>query len=663
MSDDGDDGSDSGTDSGPNPAIRLLQTVTPGVIRRSFAIKFGLVLLVMALSIGAIGLFATQAITAQTEDNAESEFQSGAGQQADIIEQWLARSELRTETLSSRQLDWRGDDPQTLSGRLSREQESEGVAELHLFDDLDTQGPTIVASTSLDAGTQLGNPDRARSWVTFEALSAVTDLPAPGVYTSDTYEVDGEQYIGFISPVDGERYLFLEMAVSDVQESLRGADADTDVGFTQVVDTGPYFTDEARANTVMIDGRGSERGKVNETYATDDGTLEPLRRAAQLDPAEQRAGVIASVSADADVIDEEYTVGYAPVADSDWVVLTHGPRSEVFGFVDTLSTWGLFITLFAVLLIAVTGSALGYSTATAIDRLTSKTDQMRAGNLDVELSSSRVDNIGRLYDGFADMRDALKQQIEESDRAREEAEVARAEAEDLATYLQERAEEYSEIMQQVSAGDMTQRMTEEGEEESMDRIAAEFNDMIEELEKTVGQLKDYVDEVEEAGAEVEQSSDTVREASEQVADSIQKISDDAYDQQERLQDISEMMDGIAGQLESVEDEDIPEVQNALADIRDVAGELNDVADLSEETLGEAEQVAGAAQEQAAELNEVSERANDLQRYAQPLRDILQRFQTEAKHEFVFSVGPTGGSASPGSGREETDDENDSESEE
>jgi hypothetical protein len=69
-------------------------------------------------------------------------------------------------------------------------------------------------------------------------------------------------------------------------------------------------------------------------------------------------------------------------------------------------------------------------------------------------------------------------------------------------------------------------------------------------------------------------------------------------------------------------------------------------------MAEAENVAGAAEEQAAELNEVSERANDLQRYAAPLRDILGRFETEAEHEFVFSVGPTGGAASPGSSPDE-----------
>ena len=39
-------------------------------------------------------------------------------------------------------------------------------------------------------------------------------------------------------------------------------------------------------------------------------------------------------------------------------------------------------------------------------------------------------------------------------------------------------------------------------------------------------------------------------------------------------------------------------------------------------------------------------ANELQRYAEPLRDILERFETEEEHEFVFSVGPTGVGASP-----------------
>jgi len=258
------------------------------------------------------------------------------------------------------------------------------------------------------------------------------------------------------------------------------------------------------------------------------------------------------------------------------------------------------------------------------------------------------------------MRTDLKQRISETEKARDEAqsarkeaEVARAEAEEMATYLQEKAEEYSEIMQQVGMGDLTQRMTADGDEESMDRIATEFNEMVEELEKTTGQLKSYVDEVEEAGSEVEQSAETVREASEQVADSIQKISDDAYDQKERLQHVADTMDSITADLEAMEAGDAA-IEKPLEQLTQVASDIDEIANLSEDTMAESQHVAGAAEEQAAELNGVSERAHDLQRYAQPLRDILGRFETEAEHEFVFSVGPTGGAQSPGT--RPTDDE-------
>jgi len=50
-------------------------------------------------------------------------------------------------------------------------------------------------------------------------------------------------------------------------------------------------------------------------------------------------------------------------------------------------------------------------------------------------------------------------------------------------YLQQKADEFSQAMEATAAGDMTQRMETEGENESMDRIANEFNSMIEELER------------------------------------------------------------------------------------------------------------------------------------------------------------------------------------
>jgi methyl-accepting chemotaxis protein len=647
----------------PNPIVRGLQTITPGIIRRSFAIKFGLVLLIMALSIGAIGLAATQVLVDQTEANAEAEFQGVASQQADVIEQWLESNAQQVRLLSANPV-WASDEASELE--ITLENEQQGLAgEVHEMHIVDVEvGPIVESSTSIDSGTTFASGDR--QWVRGE-FSAIQELGLDDIYVSDTYEQDDERVVAFVSPTAGvdERFLMVEVSVFEIQQSLRGA-LEQDVGFSQVVNTGTYQGDSETTNNVMIDARG-EAGKLLETYATSDGALEPLRLANELRDETDAAGVIARMDANDAVLDEEYTAGYAPIevqqedsqasiTTKDWVVVTHGPRSDVFGLVDALSQWGLIVTGAAVLLIGITGSILGYSTSTSIDRLTRKTDEMREGNLDVNLYTSRVDNIGRLYDGFADMRDALQQQIEEAEEsrqeaesARKEAEVARAEAEELANYLQEKTEEYSEIMQQVSAGDLTQRMTQDGEEESMDRIAAEFNEMIGELEKTTGQLKGYVDEVEEAGSEVEQSAGTVRKASEQVADSVQRISDDAYDQKERLREISATIDQITQDIEAIaEEHEGTDTEDSLAEIETIATEIHEIVDLSQETMAEAENVAGAAEEQAAELNEVSERANDLQRYAAPLRDILGRFETEAEHEFVFSVGPTGGAASPGS---------------
>ena len=626
----------------PNVAVKALQAVTPRPIRRSFAIKFGVVLAIMALSIGGIGLAATDTISQQTEDRTTQQFENSAAQQADIVEQWVRRQKLSTG-LYSTERDWSGGESDTarLTTDLASVQTGEsGVVYAHIVD-LTPDGPEVVASTSLSSGDPI-TTNSPRGFLATES-DQLDGLDSAGVYKSDTYEVDGEQVVGFVSKTSSDvgenrtRFLFLEVSISDLRTSLQS----TGPRQTEVVDQNSY--------RVMVSGNASD---TLSPYSTDDASREPIREAADLRNTDNASGVIARMGADSQVIDEPYTVGYAPVPDTDWVVVTQAPRSSVFGFVQTVSNWGLIATIAAVLLIGITGTVLGYSTSRAIDRLTGKTERMQEGDLDTTFHTTRIDNIGRLYDGFAEMRDALKEQIDEAERARKEAEVSRAEALEMSNYLQEKADEYSEIMQRCAAGDLTQRMTEDGENESMDRIASEFNEMIEELEKTTGQLKSYVDEVEEAGEEVEQSATTVRKASEQVADSIQRIAVDAEDQKERLQTISETMDGIADELERfAEQHPDTEIGAQLDSIQDIAGELNEIADLSEETQSETDNVSAAAEEQAAELNEVSERANDLQRYAQPLRDILGRFETEAEHEFVFSVGPTG-SAGPSASEEE-----------
>ncbi|WP_254271305.1 PDC sensor domain-containing protein [Haloarcula marina] len=620
-----------GESSGDDASGGLLATITPDPIRRNFALKFGIVLVVMALSVGVVGIAATEQVRTYTETQVTDEYRGVAAQEGDIIEQWFERNRLSVQFVSSSD-GWTTDDTEDLRAELRNREAglSADVSSVHLVERQIT-GTNVVASTSLSADTNVSTV--GRGWTADTSFDRAGEVTHSGVYETQTGPV-----VGFMSPVDASqnRYIVIEYSVDSITESLQGSER-AEGGFTQVVNG---------SNVVMFDesAEGGVGDEMLQQYASGGEATQPISQANDLRGGDQAAGVIATMPA-GDVVAEQYTVGFSPIEGTDWVVLVHAPYSAVFGFVQNVQLYGIVGTVVMVLLIGGVGAVLGYNTATAIDRLTRKTEQMREGDLDVDISSSRIDNIGRLYDGFADMRDALKQQINEAQRAQKEAEVSRAEAMEVNKYLQTKAEEFSEVMEATAAGNLTRRMETDGENQAMDRIASEFNGMIDELEKTIGQLDSFADEVADSGDVVLTSAESVRDASEQVAESVQKISDDAYDQKERLQTLSEDLDELVEQLQRFQDEN-PEVEMAdsLAAFQTTATTLQEAADTSENMMAESETVAGAAEEQAAELNEVSSRAERLKRYAQPLGDILGRFQTEAEHEFVFSGGPSQGLA-------------------
>jgi methyl-accepting chemotaxis protein len=606
-----------------------MQRITPNFVRRSFALKFGLVLLVLAASVGLIGVAATNEVRTQTQDNVQEEYQNSALQKSDIVEQWLSQNRLATKLISNQDR-WASSDEDlelALENEISRLPAD--AKNMHLLQRAPS-GTTVLASTNLRAESSATPANLG--WTDRTQLNDTSQVTVSDAYYDNQ---DREPTIGFVSPVPAaqNRLIVIEYRISEIADAI-GPSEHHSPRFTMVVDS---------SGTVVVD-----QAYIGDEHGREDMTLRnyPVEQSIDAgnsyrDSSTQQAGVRTSMAANSELIDESYTVGYSPVEDPNWVVLTHAPTSAVFGFVQNIQQYGLIATIGMVILIGGVGATLGWSTASSIDGLTQKTEEMREGNLDVEVNSNRIDNVGRLYDGFGDMRDALRQQIDEAERARKEAEVSRAEAMEMSNYLQEKATEFSIAMEQTAAGDMTTRMERDGENEAMDTIAEEFNQMIEELEKTTGQLKSFSEEVAESGDVVLQSAESVRDASEQVAESVQKISDDAYEQKDQLQQISEDLDELVQTLEKF-DQESPglDMSESLDQFRVVATQLQSAADTSEEMMAESETVAGAAEEQAAELNEVSSRAEQLKRYARPLGDILERFETEAEHEFVFSGGPS-----------------------
>jgi methyl-accepting chemotaxis protein len=636
--------SEDGDSGGSGGAMGVVRTVVPDFVRKRFALKFLIVLLVMGLAIGAVGLVGTQQFVDHTRDQVESEYRGLAVQESNLVGQWLESNRLTTR-LASGDPAYRGNDGDAMSETLRERQRSQmpsDVSSMHLIQG-GTGRTTFVASQTVAPGSEVDGT--VRDWVTERSFEETNEVKISSVYRSP----NGVPVVGFASLVKGttERVLLVEVATTDIGSRLQGTDR-AQGGFTTVVNA---------SGTILIDERASDPEIDTDETLTTYGDQSAVDAALGL--TDDPSGVDPSKTNN-QVMDEEYAVGYAPVLvpgnSEDWAVLVHAPTDVLFGDVQQVQRFGVIATAGAVLVMLLIGAALGYNTSSSIDRLKGKAQEMEEGNLDVDIQSGRIDSIGQLYAGFASMRDSLREQIDEAERAQKEAEVSRAEAMELSNYLQDRAEEYSEIMQACARGDLTQRMEPEGENEAMDRIAEEFNEMLTELEMTTGQLKTFAEEVEESGQSVQQSAEAVRDASEQVADSIQRISDDAYDQKERLQNISEEMDGVAAQLEDFA-ADNPNVDfgDSLDSIREVASMIDEAADLAEDTMSESENVAGAAEEQAAELNEVSSRAEELTRYAQYLGDGLGNFETEEEHEFVFQTGA--GSPGPGDG-DETDDAGD-----
>jgi len=632
-------------DSGGGGAMGVVRTVVPDFVRKRFALKFLIVLLVMGLAIGAVGFVGTQQFVDHTRDQVEGEYRGLATQESNLVAQWLESNRLSTRLASSEPV-YRGTDESQMVRTLRNRQESQmpnDVTNMHLVD-TGPGGGNIVASTAVGPNTDTdGTP---QEWITERSFSSTADVQISSAYQTS----NGVPVVGFASNVNGTnaRYLLVEVAITDINGRLQGEDR-AEGGFTAVVNG---------SGTILMDERRSIPEMDTDLTLEQYGDHQIVEDALGL--TEEPSGV-ASSRTNSQVMSEEYAVGYAPVlvsgSSEDWAVLVHAPTDVLFGDVQQVQQLGMFATGGAVLVMLVIGAALGYNTSASIDRLKGKAQEMEEGNLDVDIQSGRIDSIGQLYDGFGSMRDALREQIDEAERARKEAEVSRAEAMELSNYLQSKAEAYSETMQACARGDLTQRMEPEGENEAMDQIAKDFNEMLTELEMTTGQLKTFASEVEESGRSVQQSAETVRDASEQVADSIQKISDDAYDQKERLQNISEEMDAVAGQLEQFA-ADNPNVDfgDSLDSIREVASMIDEAADLAEDTMSESENVAGAAEEQAAELNEVSSRAEELTRYAQYLGDGLGNFETEEEHEFVFQTGVNGAAnGRPGDGADPSDD--------
>jgi len=158
----------------------------PTAIRRRYAVKFGIALLILGLSVGLIGYGATAGITNQVEDRVQTDHASSASQEAQSLQMWNEQNEhtvgtmVRSDVVAS-------DDPQAIQQRFLDWQE-------HL--DTDTFDISYV--------------DIANETVTASTNEAYRDVP-----TSEFDNVPSEAYTQSTASVRGSRTPTSPRASSD----------------------------------------------------------------------------------------------------------------------------------------------------------------------------------------------------------------------------------------------------------------------------------------------------------------------------------------------------------------------------------------------------------------------------------------------------------------
>ncbi|MFO7834935.1 MAG: methyl-accepting chemotaxis protein [Halohasta sp.] len=218
----------------------------------------------------------------------------------------------------------------------------------------------------------------------------------------------------------------------------------------------------------------------------------------------------------------------------------------------------LGLILVSVISLALIGVTVGSQTVISLRHLATKADRMADGDLDVDLETTRSDEIGQLYRSFDAMRRSLRKEIAASEEARRDAEEAkqgaqeaRDEMERRATRIESQAEQYERVMREVANGDLTRRVDPDSESEAMQQVGLAFNEMLNELEGTVGEVTTFADTVGEAASGVDSRAEELQRTSGGVSEAVEEISDGAHTQTENLREVAGEMDGLSSAAEEV----------------------------------------------------------------------------------------------------------------
>ncbi|QCC49828.1 sensor histidine kinase [Halapricum salinum] len=375
----------------PSDSIRhrVYERLTPRFVRQRLALKFLVALSLVVVLIGVIGVVTYVQIQGTIQDDATTKLETTADLRAQSVGEWVEGMRSQTRLITVRLPD--GGDSAVLGEYLqgARANGSETIHSLHY---VDVASETVLASTdSSYTGESLTEVDQP-----WDGPMGSDFATADGVAVSDhSYTVDGEPAVAFVSRVSSDRRLVVVSRLGEhAGTSSVGGDVQT------------YLLNEQGEGVVGI---GDSRAAT-------------LSSARAFSRAISRNGM-------ATVESRNEVRTYAAIDGTDWVAVSTADTGTLYAVSGTVGRNVIVLVLAALISLCVVGLVLGRSTVVPLARLRQRTNEIESGSLDVDLSTSREDEIGRLYRAFDSMRDALASQVRQAQQARHEAESSRQEME------------------------------------------------------------------------------------------------------------------------------------------------------------------------------------------------------------------------------------------
>ena len=562
-------------------------SLLPDSLRQSYATQLGVALALAIVLMVGFGLVISSQASSTLNDDVENDLTALSESQAAQLDSWLNNTQRSVRSTSDHPA-LRGADTDRRQAYLNRLVDRQAVPEntvgVHY---LNTTSMTIEASST----DQFVGINPRQQGAAFAQGQLQLDGPTD-TYVSEPFSVSlvDHPIIAVISPVAGNPDHVL-VYMTDLRAQAQSISDRRSDSFTVVVNDDGQYVSHPNTSQILSDHDGSSA--YQQLSSGDSGFTEM----------------------------PEMLMASTKLESTEWTVMVHSDREQAYALSNQINSDLIGLLIFAIINLGLVGVTIGTSTVVSLRSLSAKARTMGDGDLDVDLSTTRDDEFGTLYDSFDQMRTSIREKIAETEQAREEAEAARREAEQareeaieesevmqqVNDHLEAKATEYRRVLGQAADGDLTARVDPESENDAMASVGEGINTTLDALEETIADMQSFARNVLDATDRVDDNAERVDEASQQVRSSISEIFEGTTEQSQRLQDAASEMEGLSATAE------------------EVASSAQEVADTSQAAAAVGEEGREAAQEAIEEMTaidaETDETVDEITALATDLEEI------------------------------------------